>query len=118
MEIYVWDFVKISFFLGSAYFLTGRGESCQEDRYIGVETIYKEAAKELNEVFSGTENESIWPKGCYLAADNNVYFNHHSIGATADTVKQICKLGGKVANSFFTYVHNFDHWQTVRLVMC
>ena len=36
------------------------------------------------------ENTSLWPKGCYVVTNGNVYWNNHKTGSPNAMASQVC----------------------------
>ena len=92
------DYVVIYrfWYLGAGYFQSEVGKLCSENGDLAVDDLAtcKTAAIELSYLFSVTEEEADWPKGCYMSG-HNVFFNEHGYGSANNNAKQICKATGK-----------------------
>ena len=83
------------------YFLTEKNKTCLESTGTLVDdletcrTAVDFVKKNISTArFVDEEDDGRWPKGCYLANPDTVYFNNHLSGSSNEGARQICYLKG------------------------
>lgn len=88
--------MKIGFTEGKDYDTAGGGRQCMELGLLTIADIHtcKSAAEYYGKTFAELEKVDNFPKGCYIATNDHVYFNIHQTGKENSLADPICYLKG------------------------
>ena len=95
--VWLWYSLLLSFYILILvqFFAQLGSELCTGTEIVDTPEECKEAARQLDLLYQGTESHSSFPKGCYKYDIKNgnkkVFWNTHSIGSESSTTHPICK---------------------------